>query len=151
MRSKWPPETPPTLLYPLHPNPRNHHVLTPPPADPHPRALSTSLSRMPPKLFNFRTQPLTANQAIPLLLTLFVFPPSPPRPLHAVHPSPPTLVVTPYLSRYAPSRSERFTLFLTLFSPEGPRAMPLEKITSTLKQKEREREGLEGERTACRS
>lgn len=65
----------PPYYIPLHPNPRNHHVLTPPPY-PHPHALSTSLSRMPPKLFNFRTQPLTANQAIPLLLTLFVFPPS---------------------------------------------------------------------------
>ena len=62
----------PPYYIPLHPTPRNRRVLTPP-RYPHPRALSTSLSRMPPKLFNFRTQPLTANQAIPLFLTLFLF------------------------------------------------------------------------------
>lgn len=59
MRSKWPPETPPTLPISLY---------IPSQRAPHPRALSTSLSRMPPKLFNFKTrQPLTANQAILLL------------------------------------------------------------------------------------
>lgn len=67
MRSKWPPGTPPTLLQiSLHPVPRiplatsfslSATVLTP-------VELSTSLSRMPPKLFNFETQPLTANQPI---------------------------------------------------------------------------------------
>lgn len=67
MRSKWPPGTPPTLLQiSLRPVPRiplatsspfSATVLTP-------VELSTSLSRMPPKLFNFETQPLTANQPI---------------------------------------------------------------------------------------
>lgn len=66
----------PPYYIPLHPTPRNHH----PHPTPHPHGLSTSLSRMPPKLFNFRTQPLTANQAILLLLTLFVFPPFRPSP-----------------------------------------------------------------------
>lgn len=67
MRSKWPPGTPPTLLQislrpvPCIPlatsSPFSATALTP-------VELSTSLSRMPPKLFNFETQPLTANQPI---------------------------------------------------------------------------------------
>lgn len=38
-----------------------------------PVELSTSLSRMPPKLFNFGTQPLTANQPILPSLSVRVF------------------------------------------------------------------------------
>lgn len=48
--------------------PLSHGPLTP-------VELSTSLSRMPPKLFNFGTQPLTANQPILLLSSARMFVP----------------------------------------------------------------------------
>lgn len=67
----------PPYYIPLHPTSRNHRPHSPRTLS---HGLSTSLSRMPPKLFNFRTQPLTANQAILLSLTLFVLPLF--RPLH---------------------------------------------------------------------
>lgn len=57
---------PPHCTSPFTPS----HVYPPLPAHPAPATaltpveLSTSLSRMPPKLFNFGTQPLTANQPI---------------------------------------------------------------------------------------
>lgn len=91
MRSKWPPETPPTLLYPS--TPRNHHVLTPP-RHPHTPALFPHPSHVCPRssLTSGPSHWLPTRQyhslAHPLCLST-LFPPPPP-------PLLPSLV-TPYL------------------------------------------------------